>query len=168
VGTLYERSEALIVELIAAAEAMKAAMEVLKPEILKRRAEIKVSGKVVLGTVAGDIHDIGKNIVAALLTAAGFEVYDLGVDVPAEKFIEKAKEVDADVIGASALLTTTMLVQKEIAEAIKRTGLNVKYIVGGAAVSPEWAEEIGAAYAPDATTAVEVIKNLVQQRRRGL
>ena len=138
--------------------------EFLEPEILKRKSERKVLGKVVLGTVAGDIHDIGKNIVASLLIAAGFEVYDLGTDVPVEKFIEKAKEVKADVIGASALLTTTMLVQKDLADAIKRSGLDVKYIIGGAAVSPQWAEEIGAAYAQDASSAVEVIKNLIKQR----
>jgi trimethylamine corrinoid protein len=164
VGTRYENGEIFMVELVAAAEAMKSAMKILEPEILKRKSERKVLGKVVLGTVAGDIHDIGKNIVASLLIAAGFEVYDLGTDVPVEKFIEKAKEVKADVIGASALLTTTMLVQKDLAEAIKRSGLDVKYIIGGAAVSPQWAEEIGAAYAQDASSAVEVIKNLIKQR----
>jgi len=164
VGRRFEQGELFIVELIAAAEAMKAAMEILEPEILKRKTKREVSGKVVLGTVAGDIHDIGKNIVASLLTAAGFEVYDLGKDVPAEKFIEKAKEVNADVIGASALLTTTVPVQKDLADAIKRSGLNVKYVVGGAAVTPQWAEEIGAAYAEDASSAVEVIKNLVKQK----
>ena len=164
VGTRYETGEIFMVELVAAAEAMKSAMKILEPEILKRKSERKVLGKVVLGTVAGDIHDIGKNIVASLLIAAGFEVYDLGTDVPVEKFIEKAKEVKADVIGASALLTTTMLVQKDLADAIKRSGLDVKYIIGGAAVSPQWAEEIGAAYAQDASSAVEVIKNLIKQR----
>jgi corrinoid protein of di/trimethylamine methyltransferase len=164
VGTRYENGEIFMVELVAAAEAMKSAMKILEPEILKRKSERKVLGKVVLGTVAGDIHDIGKNIVASLLIAAGFEVYDLGTDVPVEKFIEKAKEVKADVIGASALLTTTMLVQKDLAEAIKRSSLDVKYIIGGAAVSPQWAEEIGAAYAQDASSAVEVIKNLIKQR----
>lgn len=164
VGSRYERGEVFIVHLVAAAEAMKSAIGVLEPEILKRKGKREVLGKVVIGTVSGDIHDIGKNLVSSLLTAAGFEVYDLGKDVPAELFIEKAREVGAHVIGASALMTVTAPAQKVLADAIAKSGLNVKYIVGGAAVSPQWAEEIGAVYAEDATSAVQVIKNLVGAR----
>jgi len=117
---------------------------------------------VVIGTVQGDIHDIGKNIVVIMLEIAGFEVFDLGKNVPVEQFIEKAKEVDADIIAASALMTTTMIVQKELADAITKSGIKTKYlVVGGAVATKEWAEEIGAAYAADAISAVRVVKRLL-------
>jgi trimethylamine corrinoid protein len=164
VGDLFEKGELFIPHLIAAAEAMSSAIKVLEPEILARKAKRKVLGRVVIGTVAGDIHYIGKKLFSCLLTAAGFEVYDVGKDVPAKKFIEKAKEVEADVIGASTLMTVTAPVQKELADAIAKSGLKAKlvYIVGGAAATPQWAEEIGAVYAPDANSAVKVIKSLVE------
>ena len=165
VGEKFERCEIWLMHLVAAAEAaQRAIVELLEPEILKRK-EVRTSlGRVVIGTVAGDIHDIGKNIVRALLTAAGFEVHDLGKDVPVEDFINKVKETDADILAASALLTSTAPVQKEIVDDLERKGLRekVKVIVGGAAVSGEWAEEIGAdGYAPNAAVAVKLAKGLM-------
>ena len=165
VGEKFEGGEIWLMHLVAAAEAaQRAIVELLEPEILKRK-EVRASlGKVVIGTVAGDIHDIGKNIVRALLTAAGFEVHDLGKDVPVEDFINKVKETDADILAASALLTSTAPVQKEIVDDLERKGLRekVKVIVGGAAVSGEWAEEIGAdGYAPNAAVAVKLAKGLM-------
>jgi len=164
VGDKFERGELFLVHLAAAAEAAMRAIKVLEPELMARKVERKVVGKVVIGTVAGDIHSIGKNLVATLLTAAGFDVYNLGEDVPVETFIQKAKEVGADVIAASALLTATREVQRDLAEAIRREGLDVLYIVGGAAVTPEWAEEIGALYAADASSAVKLLTGKLSGR----
>ena len=164
VGDMFERGELFLVHLAAAAEAAMQAIKVLEPELIARKLERKVVGKVVIGTVEGDIHSIGKNLVATLLTANGFEVYNLGEDVPVEKFIQKAKEVKADVIAASALLTATREVQKDLAEAIRKEGLDVLYIVGGAAVTPEWAEEIGALYAADAGSAVKLLTEKLSKR----
>ena len=164
VGDRFERGELFLVHLTAAAEAAMQAIKVLEPEIAARKLERKAVGKVVIGTVEGDIHSIGKNLVATLLTANGFEVYNLGEDVPVEKFIQKAKEVKADVIAASALLTATREVQKDLAEAIRKEGLDVLYIVGGAAVTPEWAEEIGALYAADAGSAVKLLTEKLSKR----
>jgi len=151
--------------LVAAAEpAQKAVKELLEPEIKKKAGERKSLGKVVIGTVQGDIHDIGKNIVAAMLFAAGFDVIDLGKDVPAEEFAKKAKEVGANIVGASALLSTTLPVQKEIIEALKAMGIRdkVKTIFGGAPCTPEWVEEIGGdGYAENAIEAVKVAKRLI-------
>jgi len=164
VGDRFERGELFLVHLAAAAEAAMQAIKVLEPEIAAKKLERKAIGKVVIGTVEGDIHSIGKNLVATLLTANGFEVYNLGEDVPVEKFIQKAKEVKADVIAASALLTATREVQKDLAEAIRKEGLDVLYIVGGAAVTPEWAEEIGALYAADAGSAVKLLTEKLSKR----
>ena len=164
VGDKFERGELFLVHLAAAAEAAMQAIKVLEPEIAAKKLERKAIGKVVIGTVEGDIHSIGKNLVATLLTANGFEVYNLGEDVPVEKFIQKAKEVKADVIAASALLTATREVQKDLAEAIRKEGLDVLYIVGGAAVTPEWAEEIGALYAADAGSAVKLLTEKLSKR----
>ncbi|RLF38351.1 MAG: dimethylamine corrinoid protein 3 [Thermoplasmata archaeon] len=164
VGDKFERGELFLVHLAAAAEAAMQAIKVLEPELMARKVERKVVGKVVIGTVAGDIHSIGKNLVATLLTAAGFDVYNLGEDVPVETFIQKAKEVGADVIAASALLTATREVQRDLAEAIRREGLDVLYIVGGAAVTSEWAEEIGALYAADASSAVKLLTEKLSGR----
>ena len=164
VGDKFERGELFLVHLAAAAEAAMRAIKVLEPELMARKVERKVVGKVVIGTVAGDIHSIGKNLVATLLMAAGFDVYNLGEDVPVETFIQKAKEVGADVIAASALLTATREVQRDLAEAIRREGLDVLYIVGGAAVTPEWAEEIGALYAADASSAVKLLTGKLSGR----
>jgi len=161
VGQRYERGELFIVHLIAAAEAMKSAVSILEPRILEARKEKKVLGRIVIGTVEGDIHDIGKNIVSAMLTAAGFEVHDIGKDVPTERFVEKAREKSADIVGASSLMTTTMPAQRDIADAISRAGLKAKYIVGGSAVNEQWAKEINACYAADALSAVQLAKRLV-------
>jgi len=164
VGDRFERGELFLVHLAAAAEAAMQAIKVLEPEIAAKKLERKAVGKVVIGTVEGDIHSIGKNLVATLLTANGFEVYNLGEDVPVEKFIQKAREVKANVIAASALLTATREVQKDLAEAIRKEGLDVLYIVGGAAVTPEWAEEIGALYAADAGSAVKLLTEKLSKR----
>jgi len=164
VGDKFGEGKIFLPELVMAAEAMKSALEVLEPELKKKKKERKTVGRVLLGTVAGDIHSIGKTIVVAMLTANGFEVYDLGVDVPVERFVEKVKELKPDLLGLSALLTTTLPVQRDIIEALKRKGLrdDLKVIVGGAPVSKEWAEEIGAdGYGANAAEAVELAKKLL-------
>ncbi|MBS7637123.1 corrinoid protein, partial [Candidatus Bathyarchaeota archaeon] len=161
VGEKFANGEAFLPELVMAAETMKRALEVLEPELKRKKKERKSLGKVLLGTVAGDIHSIGKTIVGSMLTANGFEVHDIGEDVPAEKFVEKVKELKPDIVGLSALLTTTLPEQRTVIEALKREGLRekVKVIIGGAPASREWAEEIGAdGYGADATEAVEVVK----------
>jgi methylmalonyl-CoA mutase cobalamin-binding domain/chain len=142
---------------------MKQAMELIEPELQARRQQTKSAGKVVIGTVKGDIHEIGKSLVATMLSANGFEVHDLGVDVPVEKFVETAKATGAYLVGMSALLTTTMGVQKKVIEALAAAGLrpNVKVIVGGAPVTRDWAEDIGAdGYAEDAIGAIELARRL--------
>jgi methylmalonyl-CoA mutase cobalamin-binding domain/chain len=147
-----------------AARAMKAAVAVLEPEMTRRASRRAVLGRVVIGTVKGDIHEIGKNLVAMMLTASGFEVHDLGVDVPFERFVEKATEVGADIVGVSALLTTTMTGQRTVVEQLAAAGLRpgVKVIVGGAPVTSSWASEIGAdGYSEDAVGAVALAKQLM-------
>jgi methylmalonyl-CoA mutase cobalamin-binding domain/chain len=137
---------------------------VLEPEMQRRGMQRQMLGRVVLGTVKGDIHEIGKNLVATMLSASGFEVYDLGVDVPFEKFAQKAREVNADIVGVSALLTTTMVGQKTVIEALDDMGLRpkVKVMVGGAPVTKSWAEEIGAdGFSEDAMGAVTLAKKLM-------
>ncbi len=164
VGEQYARGEMFLPDLVLAGEAMKAAMAVLEPLLRNRGLERSAVGKVVLGTVHGDIHEIGKTLVGTLLTANGFEVYDLGVDVPAERFAEKAAEVGADIVGASALLTTTMAGQRDVIRAVESAGLRprVKVMVGGAPVTPEWAREIGAdGYGADAVAAVALARRLM-------
>jgi len=165
-GALYGRREAFLPDLVMAGEAMRAAMAVLEPEIQKRGGVRHFRGRVVLGTVKGDIHEIGKNLVGILLSANGFEVHDLGVNVPAEAFVAKAREVKADLVGASALLTTTMSQQKNLVEAVRREGLHpkVKVIVGGAPVTRRWVEEIAAdGFSKDAVSAVALAKSLVDR-----
>lgn len=165
VGRKFEEGEFFLIELVTAAEAAQRVIkEILQPEIGKRKAKRRSLGKIVLGTVEGDIHNIGKNIVGAMLFAAGFEVYDLGVDVPVAEFVKKAREVDADVVGASALLSTTRLVQKDIVQALVEEGIRekVKVIFGGAPVTEEWVEEIGGdGYAENGVEAVDVVKRLL-------
>ena len=164
IGDKFGRGEVFLTDLVMSAEAAKAAMEVLVAEIKRRGREVGYLGRVVLGTVAGDIHDIGKNIVGALLSVEGFEVIDLGADVPTEKFVEKVRELKPNILGLSALLTVTMPVQREVIEALKKAGLRdtVKVMVGGAPVTAEWAEEIGAdAYGADAIDAVKKAKKLI-------
>jgi corrinoid protein of di/trimethylamine methyltransferase len=164
VGEDFGCGRTFLPNLVMAGEAMKAAIAVLQPELSRLGTQRQVSGRVVLGTVDGDIHEIGKMLVGIMLTANGFEVYDLGVDVPAERFIEKAREVNADIIGLSALLTTTMIQQENIIRALTESGLRppIKVMVGGAPVTRSWADEIGAdGYSEDALGAVKVAKALV-------
>jgi corrinoid protein of di/trimethylamine methyltransferase len=160
-GDLWEEGEYFLPELVTAAQAMKAAMAVIQPR-LGADASSQEVGRVVIGTVQGDIHDIGKTLVGTLLSANGFSVFDEGGDVPVSRFVERAKEIDADLVCASALLTTTMTVQQELVTALKEAGLRAQVMVGGAPVSAEWAEQIGAAgFADNAVAAVEVAQKLV-------
>lgn len=163
VGKKYENGEFFLPELIMGGEAMKEALKILESEIKKRGEKREIPGKVVIGTVEGDIHDIGKTIVASMLSANGFEVFDLGTDVTTDAFIAKIKEVGANILGMSALLTTTMSNQVKIIKVLSSEGLRdkVKIIVGGAPTSQSWAEEIGAdGYGENAIEAVRVAKQL--------
>jgi corrinoid protein of di/trimethylamine methyltransferase len=165
VGEKFECGDYFLPNLIFSATGMQEAMKVLEPELRARQQEIRSAGKVVIGTVRGDIHEIGKSLVATMLSASGFQVFDLGVDVPTEDLVAKVRETGADLVGLSSLLTTTMSVQAEVIEALKKAGLreNVKVMVGGAPVTRSWAEEIGAdGYAEDAIGAVELAKRLVK------
>jgi corrinoid protein of di/trimethylamine methyltransferase len=164
VGDKFSQGEYFLPHLIISAGGMQQAMELLEPELRARQQEVKVTGKVVIGTVHGDIHEIGKSLVGTMLSASGFQVYDLGVDVPAEAFVSKVKETGANLVGLSALLTTTMVVQKEIIDALSAAGVRqqVKVIVGGAPVTRGWATEIGAdGYAEDAIEAVQLATQLI-------
>jgi corrinoid protein of di/trimethylamine methyltransferase len=164
VGEMYAQRKMFLPDMLASAEAMKSAMAVLEPELKRQGGERPAEGTVVLGTAKGDIHEIGKTLVGTLLTAHGFKVYDLGVDVSGERFAAKVREVNADIVGISALLTTTMGGQKSVIEVLNREGLcpKVKVIVGGAPVTRRWAEEIGAdGYGKDALSAVTLVKSLV-------
>ena len=166
IGEQFNRGEVFLPDLVMAGEAMKAAVAVLEPEMQKRGTQREIMGKVVLGTVKGDIHEIGKSLVSTLLTASGFQVFDLGVNVPIELFAEKARDLQADLVGVSALLTTTMQGQKSVVEALDRHGLRpkVKVIVGGAPVTRDWADKIGAdGYGQDAMAAVAVAKSLLHK-----
>jgi methanogenic corrinoid protein MtbC1 len=161
VGVLWEEGEYFLPELVTAAEALKAAMSVLQPA-LGDGVQLIETGRVVVGTVAGDIHDIGMMLVGTMLTAHGFNVLSVGVDAPLELFIDKAREIDADLVCASALLTTTMTQQRGLASLIASSGIRAKLMVGGAPVSAEWANEIGAhGYAGNAVSAVDVAKELI-------
>ena len=165
IGEGFAKGELFIPDLMMSGEAMKAAVATLEAELMKRKQQRQVLGKVVIGTVQGDIHEIGKTLVATMLAANGFEVHDLGVDVSPQRFVDAVREVNADVVGLSALLTTTILNQEAVILNLKEAGLReqVKVIIGGVPASPEWAEEIGAdGYAENATEAVEVVKRLMQ------
>lgn len=167
VGEQFARGQMFLPDMMASAEAMRAAMDVLEPELKKLGEERPMAGVVVLGTTKGDIHEIGKILVGTLLTAHGFQVHDLGVDVAGERFAAKASELEADIVGVSALLTTTMRNQKGVIEALEKAGLRsrVKVMVGGAPVSRRWAEEIGAdGYAKDAMSAVALARELMGQK----
>jgi 5-methyltetrahydrofolate--homocysteine methyltransferase len=162
VGERFRRREIFLPDVLMAARAMYAGLDLLKP--LLAREGVPSAGCVVLGSVHGDLHDIGKNLVGILLRGAGFEVIDLGSDVPAKRFVDAAQEHGASVIGLSALLTTTMPVMKDVVELVRSRGLDgrVKVIVGGAPVSEAWAREIGAdAHGYDAANAVERVRALV-------
>ncbi len=167
VGEQFARGQMFLPDMMASAEAMRAAMAVLDPELRKLGTERPTAGVVVLGTTKGDIHEIGKILVGTMLTAHGFQVHDLGVDVAGEKFAAKARELKADIVGVSALLTTTMRNQKTVVEALEKEGLRsqVKVMVGGAPVTRRWADEIGAdGYAKDAMSAVTLAQELMQQK----
>lgn len=167
VGEQFARGQMYLPDMMASAEAMRAAMAVLDPELKRLGTERPMAGVVVLGTTRGDIHEIGKTLVGTLLTAHGFRVHDLGVDVAGEKFADKAREFKADIVGVSALLTTTMRNQKAVIEALAKAGLRsqVKVMVGGAPVTRRWAEEIGAdGYAANAMGAVTLAQELIQQK----
>jgi 5-methyltetrahydrofolate--homocysteine methyltransferase len=162
VGQQFRNHEIFLPEVLLAARAMYAGMDQLKPLLIKEG--IPTVGKIVIGTVHGDLHDIGKNLVGIMLRGAGFEVIDLGKDVPAETFVETATKEHAKAIGMSALLTTTMPMMKKVTDLLKEKGLDstIKTIIGGAPVSEEFANEIGAdAYAYDAAKAVECMKQLI-------
>jgi len=165
VGQKYEQGEYFLAELIMAGETMKEGLSVLEPYM--KKGEIKHIGKVVIGTVEGDLHDIGKNIVITLLTASGFEVVDLGVDVSAEKFVEAVRKHKPDIVAMSALLTTTMVNMEKVVKALEEAGLRdkVKIIVGGAPLTEEFAKQIGAdAYGRDAVVGVEICRRWVSEK----
>ncbi len=164
VGQQFAEGEAFLPELVMAGEAMKAAVKTLEPEMMKRGAEREVLGKVVLATVEGDIHEIGKSLVGTMLTAAGFEVFDLGVDASPHKIIAKALEVNADIIAMSALLTTTMVKQREVIDDLEKEGLRSRFkvMVGGAPITRDWVSRISAdGYSEDAIGAVNIAKQLM-------
>ena len=159
VGERFKKNEVYVPEVLIAARAMKEGMAIVKP--LLAEAGIEPVGKVVIGTVKGDLHDIGKNLVSMMLQGGGFEVIDLGTDIPAEKFVSAAQENGAAVIGLSALLTTTMPQMADVVKAAKEAGVSVKIMIGGAPVTQAYADEIGAdGYAPDAASAVELADRL--------
>jgi 5-methyltetrahydrofolate--homocysteine methyltransferase len=162
VGQLFEDGEFFVPEMLIAARAMQAGVAILKPKLIEQ--DIKPLGKIVIGTVKGDLHDIGKNLVGMMLEGVGFEVIDLGTDVTPEKFVEAVKEHDAGFVGMSALLTTTMPAMKAALDALKDSGIrdNVKVMVGGAPVTQNYADEIGAdLYAPDGPSAARKVKEAV-------
>jgi len=160
VGDRFKKNEIYIPEVLIAARAMKMAMEVLEPELVK--AGVEPVGKLIIGTTQGDLHDIGKNLVAMMLKGAGFDVIDLGVDVGPEKFVEKARVTGTQLIGMSALLTTTMPSMEKTIKALKEAGISAKIMIGGAPVTQGYAEKIGAdGYAADAASAVDLAKGLV-------
>ena len=160
VGARFKKNEIYIPEVLIAARAMKMSMEILEPELAK--AGVEPVGKFLIGTVQGDLHDIGKNLVAMMLKGAGFEVVDLGVDVGPEKFVEQAKASGAQLVGMSALLTTTMPGMEKTIKALKEAGVSAKIMVGGAPVTQDYADRVGAhGYSPDAASAVDTAKSLV-------
>ncbi|NJN95850.1 MAG: hypothetical protein HC875_17960 [Anaerolineales bacterium] len=164
VGEQFGCGNLFLPDMVQAAEAMKTAVAILEPEIARRGVTRQILGKIVIGTVEGDIHDIGKTLVATMLAASGFEVHDLGVNVPIAKLIQKAVEVEADIIAVSALLTTTMVKQKALIGELEARDLHsrLKVMIGGAPVTPAWAESIGAdGYSEDAISAVALAKRLV-------
>ena len=165
VGKKFESGEIFLVHLVVAGDAARrATAEVLEPLIKKGSEKRETLGRVLIGTVAGDIHDIGKNIVAMMLFTAGFEVHDIGKDIPTEDFVKRTRELNPDIVALSALLTTTLPVQREVIEALEKAGLRgkTKVLVGGAPATSKWAEEAGAdGYGEDAMEAVRVAKNLM-------
>jgi corrinoid protein of di/trimethylamine methyltransferase len=168
VGQNYEQGEFFLSDLIMAGETMKAAMKIIEPHL--RAAKVKTRGVIVIATVQGDLHDIGKNIVAAMLTGVGFEVHDLGVDVPPNKFVDAVQEIKPDIVGMSVLLSSTAPMMKTVIDNLKENGLRdgVKVIVGGAPLTEKYAKQIGAdAYAEDAVQGVETCKKWMEEKLSG-
>ena len=164
VGSRFSQGEIFVPEMLMAANAMKSGLEVIKPLLIEAGSE--TSGTVVIGTVKGDLHDIGKNLVAMMIEGAGFSVIDLGIDVEPGTFVTACRDHRADVVALSALLTTTLPSMKDTVEALREAGMGVAVVVGGAPVTPEFAEEIGAdGFGKDAPAAVELIKGLVNRSR---
>ena len=165
IGELFEQEEIFLPDLIGSADIVKKVVdEILDPAIKEKGGERKTFGKVILGTVEGDVHSIGKDLVASFLFSNGFEIFNLGEEVPATSFIDKAEEVNAKVIGLSSLLTMSMNSQRDVIEELNRRGLRDKYkiVIGGSPTSVDWAEEIGAdGWADDAIEAVSLIKKLL-------
>ena len=164
VGDRFGKGEAFLTELVAAANIMEEVSDKLSGALTGSSKKVESKGRVLIGTVSGDVHTIGKNILKTLLEVNGFEVQDLGEDVPAEKFVEKVRELKPDILGLSALMTTTITEQRNVIEALKKAGLrdSVKVLVGGAAVTNKWANEIGAdGYAENASDAVQLAMGLV-------
>ena len=160
VGRRFQEGELFVPEMLIAARAMKAGMEILEPVLLA--AGVKPEYRAVVGTVDGDLHDIGKNLVGMMWKGGGIEVFDLGVNVSPARFVEAAREHDAQLIGVSALLTTTMPNMRAVVEAVRAAGIAAKVVVGGAPVTPEFAAQIGAdGYAPDAGSAVDLARSLL-------
>jgi trimethylamine corrinoid protein len=167
VGHRFENGEMFLPELVKSGEIMKKILSILEPEIKKSGHQKKIAGRVVIGTVEGDVHDIGKNIAVALFIAEGFEVYDLGKDVPASRFVQSAKDVQADIVGASALLSSTIIRQKDLVNAFISDGSRERFkiLIGGAPVTPEWAESIGVdGFADNAVKGIRVAKSLIAGR----
>ena len=167
VGMKFKNNEIFLPEVLLASQAMNGAMELLQPKLIG--SGVKAVGKVIIGTAKGDLHDIGKNLVAIMLRGGGFEVIDLGIDVSPEKFLKATQEHKPDIVGISALLTTTMIGMMDVITILKRAGLRdkVKVMIGGAPVTQEFADEIGAeGYAPDAASAVDKARGLVKNLRR--
>lgn len=166
IGDLFSKDELYIPELVRSGQIFEAVMKKLEPYMSDKETDQRGKGRVVIGTVKGDLHDLGKNLVVNMIRTSGFEVIDIGKDVATEKFIEVVLDTKPDVIGLSALLTTTMAMQAEVIEALEKENLrnDLKVIVGGAPVSEEWAEEIGAdAYGSDAVDAVRIVKDLTRR-----
>jgi corrinoid protein of di/trimethylamine methyltransferase len=164
VGEKFQIGEYFLPQMVIAANAMQEAMGLLEPELYARQQVVEAPGTLVIGTVKGDIHEIGKSLVATMMSANGFRVFDVGVDVSPATFVEKIRETGANLLGLSALLTTTMTAQREVIEALEEAGIRdrVKVMVGGAPVTEEWAESIGAdGYAEDVVGAVELGKRLI-------
>ena len=160
VGTRFKANEVYIPEVLIAARAMKMAMEILEPKLIE--AGVEPLGRALVGTVQGDLHDIGKNLVVMMLKGAGYNVTDVGVDVSPEDFVTKAKEANAQLVGLSALLTTTMPAMEKTIAALKEAGLPLKTMIGGAPVTQGYADKVGAdGYAPDAASAVDLAKSLL-------
>jgi len=164
IGIKFKKNEIFIPEVLIATRAMKAGMDIIRPYFTEEKNESK--GKIVIGTVKGDLHDIGKKIVCMILESEGFEVVDIGIDVPKEKFLTSIKKENPDIIGMSALLTTTMVYMREVIEAVEKAKLkqNIKIIIGGAPITQSFADEIKVdGYAPDGVSAVELVKNLLKK-----